>query len=914
MMCRFQRLVTLAALLVVACGVARAGWIEEREDRTVIHLKLFEVPDPSRREANIRADATVVREFIRTFPERFEKTRRKTYEANPDKYGQHTWKRVEVELHPYSGIKIEGLGDRIGMGNLLSIAGGVAPDVMYVNFRQSGTYIREGFLYPLDKPEDGYLTAMSSDALRFRIHPKIEPVIRRTGPDGKEHVWALPYGGALGKVVVYDKRLFDDAKVPYPRNEWTWDDLLTAAKTIHNPGKGIYGIWLSASKHEAAYWLTFLWSAGGDVFTQAGPDAPWRAVFDSAEAAVALDFYTRLCTEPWTDAAGKARSGYACREAGSLAAARWKRGEIAMRLDYIDERLFSQVDPEVTGLVPVPIGPTGVRAAELNSRMMGLFAGIQDPAVRDAAWDYIRFFDSREAAAIKTRIMVESGYGRFLNPDHLKAFGYEDVIRLSPRGWADCFRIAIATGRPEPYVRNCNAIYEIMTDPIREAEELGLEGRLPTEPAARQQLLCDMLGRAARRAEEEMLGVVPTAVKTKRRATAAVMLLCIGMGAVWVVRRVSKAFAPPPVVGHVQELWGFRRYAPAYLIMLPAVLCILFWQYIPLLRGSIMAFQDYKVMGDSEWVWLDNFGSVLWSRAWWISVWNSLRYSFLVIALTFIPPLILAILLQEIPRGRMLFRTLYYLPAMIAGLVTILLWKMFYDGTEHGALNALVMRIPAGAYLLVGLLLLGAAGLFARRLQHYGKTRTAWLFLVGGGLVCYTFVALAQPVMVRAGGSLLHQLLATAARPTDWLRDSDTAMFCCVLPMVWAGIGPGCLIYLAALKSISDELYEVADMEGATFVDKVLFIVFPMLKPLLIINFVGVFIGSWKATANILAMTGGRAGTEVAGLHIFFQSFMHLRFGPATAMAWVLGFILIGFTVNQLRILSRMEFRTTGEE
>jgi multiple sugar transport system permease protein len=61
-------------------------------------------------------------------------------------------------------------------------------------------------------------------------------------------------------------------------------------------------------------------------------------------------------------------------------------------------------------------------------------------------------------------------------------------------------------------------------------------------------------------------------------------------------------------------------------------------------------------------------------------------------------------------------------------------------------------------------------------------------------------------------------------------------------------------------------------------------------------------------------MTGGRAGTEVAGLHIFFQSFMHLRFGPATAMAWVLGFILIGFTVNQLRILSRMEFRTAGDD
>lgn len=168
-------------------------------------------------------------------------------------------------------------------------------------------------------------------------------------------------------------------------------------------------------------------------------------------------------------------------------------------------------------------------------------------------------------------------------------------------------------------------------------------------------------------------------------------------------------------------------------------------------------------------------------------------------------------------------------------------------------------------------------------------------------------------MLTQSGVDFWQRLLLTRAEPYRWLSDPDTAMFCCVLPMVWAGIGPGCLIYLAALKSISDDLYEVADMDGATFLDKLLFLVFPVLKPLLIINFVGVFIASWNAAANILAMTGGTAGTEVAGLHIFYQAFVHLRFGPATAMAWILAFMLIGFTVTQLRMLSRMEFRTTGD-
>jgi len=88
-----------------------------------------------------------------------------------------------------------------------------------------------------------------------------------------------------------------------------------------------------------------------------------------------------------------------------------------------------------------------------------------------------------------------------------------------------------------------------------------------------------------------------------------------------------------------------------------------------------------------------------------------------------------------------------------------------------------------------------------------------------------------------------------------------------------------------------------------------------MLKALILINFVGAFIGSWyAATGNILLMTGGGGNTEVAGLHIWYKAFTYLKFGPATAMAWMLGFMLIGFTVHQLQILSRVEFRAATKK
>ncbi len=160
-----------------------------------------------------------------------------------------------------------------------------------------------------------------------------------------------------------------------------------------------------------------------------------------------------------------------------------------------------------------------------------------------------------------------------------------------------------------------------------------------------------------------------------------------------------------------------------------------------------------------------------------------------------------------------------------------------------------------------------------------------------------------------AGSGAWGLAWARLAEPVRWLDDSRTALFSCVLPMLWAGMGPGCLIYLAALKGVPEELYEAADMDGATFSDKVLFVAIPTLKPLIVIQSVGAFIAAWQAEANILAMTAGGADTEVAGLHIFYKAFLFLRFGPATAAAWMLATLLIGFTLYQMKVLSRVEFR-----
>ncbi|NLG34825.1 MAG: extracellular solute-binding protein [Lentisphaerae bacterium] len=906
---------------------AGAGRVERTPAGLAVHVSLFNLPDPSRTDPATRAELAVQREYLARVPD-FLRARQA---AAPGRYGPADLSSVRVHLHRFSGIQVEGIES-----TLLAIAGNVAPDVLYVNFRQSDTYISQGFLHPLDLPGDRYFTALSAADIARRIHPKIDPVIRRKGPDGETRIWAMPGGPPLGRVVLYRRDLFEAAGVPAPTPEWTWEDFYQACRKIADPANGVYALGLSRGKHESYLWMPFLWGAGARALVFDESENRWRAVFDTPEAAEALDFYIRLTSEPWTDAGGRPRRGYAIKDTAEISL-KWRRGQLGMIFSYIDQKVFANLNPDLTGIVPLPLGPAG-RGTEINSRMMGLFAGVTNPLIRDAAWEYIRFQNSPEAAAIRVRHLVEGGFGRFLPAEVLLEHGYDSIASTIPAEWRDCLPIALADSRPEPYGRNANVIYDILTTPIRRAEELAHAGRLSDDPAERRARLLELLADARRKADADMLGIVEPRELAKRRVAASGLLLVLLGTVLYTLRQTVRIFLPgahgPRTEIRDQRIRGrsynlirgrsynlinrLRRFWPALLLLFPAAATILLWGYVPLFRGAAMAFYDYRIFGDSTWVFLDNFANLLWDPDWWQALLTSARYSFLVIAMTFVPPVLLAILLQEVPRGKILFRLIFYLPAAITGLVVILLWKTFYEPSEAGLLNRLVLQIPAAAWIGLSLVVILLSLHLARRLVTHGLWKPALFALAAGLLLAAAPLGPLREIWREVGISdvdtPLNLLWATLPEPVRWLDDSRTALFSCVLPMLWAGMGPGCLIYLAALKGIPDDLYEAADLDGASFTDKILFVILPTLRPLLIINFVGVFIASWQAEANILAMTAGGARTEVAGLHIFYKAFIFLRLGPATAAAWMLGCLLVGFTLYQLRILSRVEFRANREE
>ena len=122
------RAVALAAAF--AAGPAAAGWVERTPSNVVLNLTLFNLPDPSRTDPSTRAELAVQREFLRVAPDLL----RARQAVAPGRYGGLDLARLDLRLHRFSGIQVEGVES-----TLLAIAGNVAPDVLYVNFRQSDT-------------------------------------------------------------------------------------------------------------------------------------------------------------------------------------------------------------------------------------------------------------------------------------------------------------------------------------------------------------------------------------------------------------------------------------------------------------------------------------------------------------------------------------------------------------------------------------------------------------------------------------------------------------------------------------------------------------------------------------------------------------------------------------------------------
>ena len=131
-----------------------------------------------------------------------------------------------------------------------------------------------------------------------------------------------------------------------------------------------------------------------------------------------------------------------------------------------------------------------------------------------------------------------------------------------------------------------------------------------------------------------------------------------------------------------------------------------------------------------------------------------------------------------------------------------------------------------------------------------------------------------------------------------WLVDPKYVMIAFVIMSLW-GVGGSMIVYLSGLQSIPTELYEASSIDGANAIQRFFKITIPMMTPTIFFNLVTGLIGAFQIFANAYIMTGGgpQYRTYFFGLNIYFTAFSSLRFGMASATAWILFVIIIALTI-----------------
>ncbi len=810
-----------------------------------------------------------------------------------------------ISVREWSGLTLPGGAGRTPL--LMSIAGQTAPDLYRSWFHIIRSDISQGFTHPLNEwigEDTNNNGTLDPDEITWDEWKKVPELSRHVATvDGK--VYGIPEPSRYIMGIIYRTDLVRQAGLDPAKPPQTWDEFLYWCQKLTDPKDGTRGM---AFPCYGFTWLSWLYSAGGCPVTQVktspttgkthefpmeavrcitptGEDltqepTTWRASLNSPAAKRSVAFIHRLRWQLWirdprtkepinlTNDQAKAGKvtlstgrtitfgqddvieGCIAPVGGPASNVNWSeemgRGKIAMMQWFFNDLSGYQksmgINPDLLGVFPIPAGPGGQRVVQLQRHYAVMSEGVarRSKTERDAVWKVLTTLVSPEAIDEQVRRQVLSGFARFVNPKDLQRLGYKDYIPEVPPSlrqlYADMDAGTIRT-HTEPFMG-----FWVSMDSAINTNVLGLVTAQSGEGLDFESKL-DEVNHTANTGTMFARDVKEIA---RYRPMAWGIFAFVSLLVIFFVVLIIRANLTVQEKTTAARAGVYKTWTP-WVILLPALGLIAMWGYYPLARGLQMAFQDYHIVGKSLWVGLDNFIGVFLNPDFYIYVRQTFKFVMLNLLLVFTAPILLSLILSEIPRGKVFWRSIFFLPQLTSGLVIALLWKLMYSSSETGLLNQVVQ-----------------------------------LFKM---------------------------------KPSDWLNNPETAMLCTIIPSVWAGMGMASLIYLAALKGIPEELYEAADLDGAGVWAKLKRITLPQLAPLIIINFVGAFIGTFQNMGNIFLLTFGGPGKEtmVLGMAIWLEAYANLRFSVATSMAWILGSALIGFAYLQIRILRQVEFRRVEE-
>jgi len=284
-----------------------------------------------------------------------------------------------------------------------------------------------------------------------------------------------------------------------------------------------------------------------------------------------------------------------------------------------------------------------------------------------------------------------------------------------------------------------------------------------------------------------------------------------------------------------------------YLFASPWIIGFLAFTLGPILVSVVLSFCDYDVLHPARYVGWDNYRFLLGGDWPYVSktLYNAAYLAVLGIPLGMVTGLAIAMLLNAKVTGMTWYRTLYYLPAIVPTVASAMLWLWVLNPYDYGLIN-----------------------------NFWKATLTSWFGLA----------------------------------PPTWLSSEQWAKPALVLMGLW-GAGSGMIIWLAGLQDIPQHLYESAEIDGATGWHKFRHVTLPMLSPTIFFNLIMGTIGALQTFEGIYVMTNGAGGpvdaTLVPVLYLFNNAFRFFKMGYASALAWLLFWIVLALTLVQIKLAPR---------
>jgi multiple sugar transport system substrate-binding protein len=299
-----------------------------------------------------------------------------------------------------------------------NVASGNVPDVFYLSSDMAPEYITASKLLDLSP----YMAKDNVKATDY--YPSlITPFSCKSG-----QVYGIPKDwGTLG--VFYNKKMFQDAGIATPSENWTWNDMRTVAKKLTKPGNAAtarYGITLDAQSQR---WMAFLFADGGSVLNT---DAS-QSTFNSQAGVDSLNFYTAFQRQ---DHSAVRPADVAAQWAGDAFGK--QRAAMALEGPWLIPYLSEQFPGMQYGIAPVPLAPDGKRADLIFTNSWSAYAQTKHP---EASWELIKYMTGQEVqgSQLHAGFALPSLKSLANDPYFKQNPGFKTLFNAATYGYADNF-------------------------------------------------------------------------------------------------------------------------------------------------------------------------------------------------------------------------------------------------------------------------------------------------------------------------------------------------------------------------------------------------------------------------------------------------------------------------------------------